>query len=37
MELSDILKLAIESKPKEHVINDLEYEALVRNMYQIGG
>ncbi|WP_432402236.1 GTP 3',8-cyclase MoaA [Wukongibacter sp. M2B1] len=37
IKLSDILKLAIESKPKEHTINDLEYEPVIRNMYQIGG
>ncbi len=35
--LLEILKLAVESKPKEHTINDLEYEPVVRNMYQIGG
>lgn len=37
MELLDILKLAIESKPKEHIINNYEYEPILRNMYQIGG
>lgn len=35
--LPDILRLAIESKPKEHMINDFEYEPVIRNMYQIGG
>lgn len=35
--LKDILKLAIESKPKEHMINDFEYQPIIRNMYQIGG
>ncbi|WP_432665914.1 GTP 3',8-cyclase MoaA [Wukongibacter baidiensis] len=37
LKLLDILKLAVESKPKEHTINDLEYEPVIRNMYQIGG
>ncbi len=37
MELLDILKLAVESKPKEHTINNYEFEPIVRNMYQIGG
>lgn len=37
VKLSDILKLAIESKPEEHTINDLEYKPVIRNMYQIGG
>lgn len=37
IELKDILKLAIEAKPKEHMINDYEYQPVIRNMYQIGG
>lgn len=37
IELTDIFKLAIESKPKEHMINDFEYQPVIRNMYQIGG
>jgi cyclic pyranopterin phosphate synthase len=37
VKLLDILRLAIESKPKEHTINEFEYEPVIRNMYQIGG
>lgn len=37
IKLSDILKLAIKSKPKEHIIKKDEYEPIIRNMYQIGG
>jgi len=37
IKLSDILKLAVEAKPKEHTINNNEYEPVIRNMYQIGG
>lgn len=37
IKLLDILELAVKSKPKEHTINDNEYEPVLRNMYQIGG
>lgn len=36
-EIIDILRLAIEAKPEEHNINNLDYEPIIRNMFQIGG
>lgn len=35
--LESILKLAVESKPREHEMNNLEFQPVVRNMNQIGG
>ncbi|MDK2917921.1 MAG: 3,8-cyclase [Candidatus Petromonas sp.] len=37
MNLFDIFKNAIESKPRKHNINNHEYEPIIREMYQIGG
>ncbi|WP_330397339.1 GTP 3',8-cyclase MoaA [Maledivibacter halophilus] len=36
-EIIDILRFAVEAKPKEHNINNINYEPIIRNMFQIGG
>lgn len=37
LDISNILKKAILSKPKEHKINNIGFKPIIRNMFQIGG